>query len=84
MKNKLIDILEKARYTTNPLEDLEQELLNLHSVSKRVFCFLYSDGDEVYNKSAIAETRTEARKIIENKYPNLFLLRDEQSYENVR
>ena len=34
MENKLRIILEKARYTTNSLEDLEQELLNLHLVSE--------------------------------------------------
>ena len=32
MEKKLRIILERARYTTNSLEDLEQELLNLHSV----------------------------------------------------
>ena len=61
----------------------EVKILPMHDVSKRVFCFLYSDGNEIYNKSAISETRTEARKIIEDKHPNLFLLRDEQSYDNV-
>lgn len=35
MIEKLKEILETARYTTNPLEDLEQELLNLFSVSNR-------------------------------------------------
>lgn len=33
MREKLKEILETARYTTNPIEDLEQEILNLHSVS---------------------------------------------------
>ena len=33
MREKLQEILETARYTTNPLEDLEREILNLHSVS---------------------------------------------------
>ena len=59
------------------------QTLPIDSVSKRVFCFLYSDGNEVYNKSSLAETRTEARKTIEDKFPKLFLVRNELSYENV-
>ena len=35
MEKKIRIILERARDGVEPLEDLEQELFNLHSVSKR-------------------------------------------------
>ena len=35
MEKKIRIILERARDGVEPLEDLEQELLNLHSVSER-------------------------------------------------
>ena len=68
---------------SKPTISVNSQDADISNVSKRVFCFLYSDGNEVYNKSSLSETRTEARKTIEDKYPKLFLLRDEQSYENV-
>jgi len=47
MEKKLRIILERARYGVEPLEDLEQELLNLHSVSVSFADYLISDFEMV-------------------------------------
>lgn len=82
--NLRFEIIKEEIQQLKKVLELVNKTNDIHSVSERVFCFLYSDGDEIHSKSAIAETRIEARKIIEDKYPKLFLLRNDGSYENVR
>ena len=58
MEKKIKIILERARDGVEPLEDLEQELLNLHSVSQQreLLNFLkWYDEDLEYNSKQTHE-----------------------------